>query len=69
MLVTVYYSLVESPEDVVTLFANLKLVHVGRDDAPERVPRNKELEAGWTGSSVKISSSLGPEPLGGSVKV
>ena len=69
MLVTVYYSLVESPEDVVTLFANLKLVHIGRDDAPEWVPRHEELEAGWTDSSMKIGSRLGPEPLGSSVKV
>ena len=39
MLGMVYYSLVESPEDVVRLLADLKLVHIGRGDAPEWVPR------------------------------
>ena len=63
-----YYSLVESLEDVVRLFADLKLVHIGRDETSERVPHHEELEAGRAGSRVKFGRSLWPEPLGGSVK-
>ena len=40
-----YYSLVEGLEDVVRLFANLKLVHIGRDETSEWVPHHEELEA------------------------
>ena len=63
-----YYSLVEGLEDVVRLFANLKLVHIGRDETSEWVPHHEELEAGWAYSCVKFGCSLWPEPIGSSVK-
>ena len=66
---TVYYSLIISLEDVVRFLADLKLVHIGRGDAPEWMPHHKELEARWADGCMKIGCSLWPQPLGSSVKL